>query len=206
MTLVETLCQEFKLAPWQVEAVISLLDEGNTLPFIARYRKEAHGSLDDTVLRELSERLASLRNLQARREEISSSLKKLEKWTEELQAALDNATTMGQLEDIYRPYKPKRRTRAMIAKEKGLEPLADTLLLQLTKAQTPEELTEGFLNPEQGVNTPEDALQGAMDILAERISDGAGVRAKLKSLYHQTCLVETKAAGEQDSVYRMYYD
>ena len=206
MTLVETLCQEFKLAPWQVEAVISLLDEGNTLPFIARYRKEAHGSLDDTVLRELSERLASLRNLQARREEISSSLKKLEKWTEELQAALDNATTMGQLEDIYRPYKPKRRTRAMIAKEKGLEPLADTLLLQLTKAQTPEELAEGFLNPEQGVNTPEDALQGAMDILAERISDDAGVRAKLKSLYHQTCLVETKAAGEQDSVYRMYYD
>ena len=206
MTLVETLCQEFKLAPWQVEAVISLLDEGNTLPFIARYRKEAHGSLDDTVLRELGERLASLRNLQARREEISSSLKKLEKWTEELQAALDNATTMGQLEDIYRPYKPKRRTRAMIAKEKGLEPLADTLLLQLTKAQTPEELTEGFLNPEQGVNTPEDALQGAMDILAERISDDAGVRAKLKSLYHQTCLVETKAAGEQDSVYRMYYD
>ena len=101
MTLVETLCQEFKLAPWQVEAVISLLDEGNTLPFIARYRKEAHGSLDDTVLRELSERLASLRNLQARREEISSSLKKLEKWTEELQAALDNATAMGQLEDIY---------------------------------------------------------------------------------------------------------
>ena len=113
---------------------------------------------------------------------------------------------MGQLEDIYRPYKPKRRTRAMIAKEKGLEPLADTLLLQLTKAQTPEELTQGFLNPEQGVNTPEDALQGAMDILAERISDDAGVAPSSKALYHQTCLVETKAAGEQDSVYRMYYD
>lgn len=206
MTLVETLCQEFKLAPWQVEAVISLLDEGNTLPFIARYRKEAHGSLDDTTLRDLNDRLTQLRNLQTRRNEIASSLKKQEKWTEELQAALDNAATMGQLEDIYRPYKPKRRTRAMIAREKGLEPLADTLLLQLTKAKTPEELCEGFLDAEKGVNTPEEALQGAMDILAERISDDAGVRAKLKSLYHQTCQVQTKASGEEDSVYRMYYD
>ncbi len=206
MTLVETLCQEFKLAPWQVEAVISLLDEGNTLPFIARYRKEAHGSLDDTTLRDLNDRLTQMRNLQARRDEIASSLKKQEKWTEELQTALDNAATMGQLEDIYRPYKPKRRTRAMIAREKGLEPLADTLLLQLTKAKTPEELCEGFLDAEKGVNTPEEALQGAMDILAERISDDAGVRAKLKSLYHQTCQVQTKASGEEDSVYRMYYD
>ena len=206
MTLVEALCQEFKLAPWQVEAVISLLDEGNTLPFIARYRKEAHGSLDDTTLRDLNDRLTQLRNLQTRRDEIASSLKKQEKWTEELQAALDNAATMGQLEDIYRPYKPKRRTRAMIAREKGLEPLADTLLLQLTKAKTLEELCEGFLDAEKGVNTPEEALQGAMDILAERISDDAGVRAKLKSLYHQTCQVQTKASGEEDSVYRMYYD
>lgn len=206
MTLVEALCQEFKLAPWQVEAVISLLDEGNTLPFIARYRKEAHGSLDDTTLRDLNDRLTQLRNLQTRRDEIASSLKKQEKWTEELQTALDNAATMGQLEDIYRPYKPKRRTRAMIAREKGLEPLADTLLLQLTKAKTPEELCEGFLDAEKGVNTPEEALQGAMDILAERISDDAGVRAKLKSLYHQTCQVQTKASGEEDSVYRMYYD
>ena len=206
MTLVEALCQEFKLAPWQVEAVISLLDEGNTLPFIARYRKEAHGSLDDTTLRDLNDRLTQLRNLQTRRDEIASSLKKQEKWTEELQTALDNAATMGQLEDIYRPYKPKRRTRAMIAREKGLEPLADTLLLQLTKAQTPEELCEGFLDAEKGVNTPEEALQGAMDILAERISDDASVRAKLKSLYHQTCQVQTKASGEEDSVYRMYYD
>lgn len=206
MTLVEVLCQEFKLAPWQVEAVISLLDEGNTLPFIARYRKEAHGSLDDTTLRDLNDRLTQLRNLQTRRDEIASSLKKQEKWTEELQTALDNAATMGQLEDIYRPYKPKRRTRAMIAREKGLEPLADTLLLQLTKAKTPEVLCEGFLDAEKGVNTPEEALQGAMDILAERISDDAGVRAKLKSLYHQTCQVQTKASGEEDSVYRMYYD
>ncbi len=206
MTLVEVLCQEFKLAPWQVEAVISLLDEGNILPFIARYRKEAHGSLDDTTLRDLNDRLTQLRNLQTRRDEIASSLKKQEKWTEELQAALDNAATMGQLEDIYRPYKPKRRTRAMIAREKGLEPLADTLLLQLTKAKTSEELCEDFLDAEKGVNTPEEALQGAMDILAERISDDASVRAKLKSLYHQTCQVQTKASGEEDSVYRMYYD
>ena len=206
MTLTETLCQEFHLAPWQVDAVIALLDEGNTLPFIARYRKEAHGSLDDTVLRELSERLTALRNLQARREEISASLHKLEKWTEELQCALDAATTMGQLEDIYRPYRPKRRTRAMIARERGLEPLADTLLLQLTRAQTPAELADGFVDAEKGVPTPEDALQGAMDILAERISDDAGVRDKLKRLYHQTCQVQTRAAGEEDSVYRMYYE
>lgn len=206
MTLTETLCREFNLAPWQVDAVIALLDEGNTLPFIARYRKEAHGSLDDTVLRELSERLTALRNLQARREEISASLHKLDKWTGELQSALDAASTMGQLEDIYRPYRPKRRTRAMIARERGLEPLADTLLLQLTRAHTPAELADGFVDAEKGVPTPEDALQGAMDILAERISDDAGVRDKLKRLYHQTCQVQTRAAGDEDSVYRMYYE
>ena len=206
MTIIETLCAEFKIAPWQAEAVIRLLDEGCTLPFIARYRKEQHGSLDDQKLREISERLTSLRAIEARRGEISESLKKLGVWTEELQAALDKAATMGQLDDIYRPYRPKRRTRAMIAKEKGLEPLADVLLLQLSKAKTAEELAEGFVDAEKGVKDAEDALQGAMDIIAERISDDPQVRTKLKQLYHRECMVKTKQSGEEDSVYRMYYD
>lgn len=206
MTIIETLCAEFQIAPWQAEAVIRLLDEGCTLPFIARYRKEQHGSLDDQKLREISERLTSLRALEARRGEISESLKKLNVWTEELQAALDKAGAMSQLEDIYRPYRPKRRTRAMIAREKGLEPLADTLLLQLSKVKTPDELADGFINPEKGVNTAEEALQGAMDILVERISDDPNVRTKLKQLYHRDCQVKTKQSGDEDSVYRMYYD
>jgi len=206
MTIIETLCAEFKIAPWQAEAVIRLLDEGCTLPFIARYRKEQHGSLDDQQLREISERLTSLRAIETRRGEISESLKKLGVWTEELQAAIDQAATMGQLEDIYRPYRPKRRTRAMIAREKGLEPLADMLLLQLSKAKTPEELAEGYIDAEKGVNTAEEALQGAMDILAERISDDPQVRTRLKQLYHRECMVKTRQNGEEDSVYRMYYD
>ncbi len=206
MTIIETLCAEFSIAPWQAEAVIRLLDEGCTLPFIARYRKEQHGSLDDQKLREISERLTSLRAIETRRGEISESLKKLGVWTEELQAALDKAATMGQLDDIYRPYRPKRRTRAMIAKEKGLEPLADVLLLQLSKAKTPEELAEGFIDAEKGVKDAEEALQGAMDIIAERISDDPQVRTKLKQLYHRDCMVKTKQSGDEDSVYRMYYD
>ena len=159
MTIVETLCAEFHIAPWQAEAVIRLLDEGCTLPFIARYRKEQHGELDDQKLRDIADRLTALRNLESRRNEIAESLKKLEVWTEELQAALDQAATMGQLEDIYRPYRPKRRTRAMIAREKGLAPLADMLLLQLSKASTAEELAAGYVDPEKGVATAEDALQ-----------------------------------------------
>ena len=206
MTIIETLCAEFSIAPWQAEAVIRLLDEGCTLPFIARYRKEQHGSLDDQKLREISERLTSLRAIETRRGEISESLKKLGVWTEELQAALDKAATMGQLDDIYRPYRPKRRTRAMIAKEKGLEPLADVLLLQLSKAKTPEELAEGFVDAEKGVKDAEEALQGAMDIIAERISDDPQVRTKLKQLYHRDCMVKTRQSGDEDSVYRMYYD
>ncbi len=206
MTIIETLCAEFHIAPWQTEAVIRLLDEGCTLPFIARYRKEQHGSLDDQKLREISERLTSLRALEARRGEIGESLKKLNVWTEELQIALDKAGTMSQLEDIYRPYRPKRRTRAMIAREKGLEPLADTLLLQLSRAKSPEELAQGFIDPEKGVSSAEEALQGAMDILAERISDDPNVRTKLKQLYHRDCQVKTRQNGDEDSVYRMYYD
>ncbi len=206
MTIVETLCREFAIQPWQAEAVISLLDEGATVPFIARYRKEKHGELDDQKLRDIAERLTALRNLEARRNEIADSLRKLDKWTEELQADLDRAATLAQLEDVYRPYRPKRRTRAMIAKERGLEPLADQLLLQLSRAKTPEELARGFIDPEKGVEDAEAALQGAMDIIAEKVSDDAAVRTKLKNLYARECQVATKADKEEDSVYRMYYD
>ncbi|MGN0745047.1 MAG: Tex family protein [Aristaeellaceae bacterium] len=206
MTIVETLCAEFHIAPWQAEAVIRLLDEGCTLPFIARYRKEQHGELDDQQLRDIADRLTALRNLESRRNEIAESLRKLEVWTEDLQAALDQATTMGQLEDIYRPYRPKRRTRAMIAREKGLTPLADMLLLQLSKAKTAEELAAGYVDPEKGVATAEDALQGAMDIIAEKISDDPNLRTRLKALCRRDGVMATRPAGEEDSVYRMYYD
>ena len=206
MTITQTLCQEFQTAPWQIDAVIRLLDEGCTLPFIARYRKEQHGSLDDQKLREISERLTALRALEARRQEISESLQKLDVWTEKLQSDLDAATTLAQLEDIYRPYRPKRRTRASIAKEKGLEPLANALMLQQRNMMAPETIALRYVNAEKGVETAEDALQGAMDIIAEVVSDDAAVRTKLKTYYHQTAMVATVAAKDEDSTYRMYYD
>ena len=207
MTIVETLCKEFNVAPWQVEAVIALLDEGATLPFIARYRKEQHGSLDDQQLRDISDRLTSLRNLEQRRNEISESLKKLEVWTEELQAAIDDAATMAQLEDIYRPYRPKRRTRASIAKERGLEPLSQALLEQ-ESALDPLAAAEGYIDEEKGVASAEEALQGAMDIIAEQVSDDAAVRARLKTYYHRDGVVATKLAKEdiEDTTYTMYHD
>lgn len=206
MTIPQILCQEFQIAPWQAEAVIRLLDEGCTLPFIARYRKEQHGSLDDQKLREISERLTALRTLEARRAEISESLQKLDVWTEKLQSDLDGATTLAQLEDIYRPYRPKRRTRASIAKERGLEPLANALLLQQRNMMAPETIALRYVDAEKGVETAEEALQGAMDIIAEVVSDDPAVRTKLKTYYHQTAMVATSAAKEEDSTYRMYYD
>ena len=209
MTIIETLCKEFSVQPWQVEAVIALLDEGATLPFIARYRKEQHGSLDDQQLRDISDRLNALRNIEQRRNEISESLKKLEVWTEELQEALDNAATLAQLEDVYRPYRPKRRTRASIAKERGLEPLANVLMMQPPRMAAPEEMAAKYVDEEKGVPTAEDALQGAMDIIAETVSDDAGVRARLKAYYHRECQVATCAAEDEpdeNSTYRMYYD
>ncbi len=209
MTIVEILCKEFAVQPWQVEAVIALLDEGATLPFIARYRKEQHGSLNDQQLRDMSDRLSALRNIEARRTEISESLKKLEVWSDELQAALDRCETLSQLEDVYRPYRPKRRTRASIARERGLEPLANVLLMQPPRMTAPQEMAAKYIDAEKGVSSAEDALQGAMDIIAEMVSDDAGVRAKLKSYYHRDCAVVTQAAGEnpdENSTYRMYFD
>ena len=206
MNFAQILAQEFGVQPWQAEAVIRLLEEGCTVPFIARYRKEQQGELDDTKLRDMTDRLEALRKLDARRQEISDTLRKLEVWTEELQADLDRAATLGQLEDIYRPYRPKRRTRASIAREKGLEPLAELMLLQLSRARTPEELAAPYIDAEKGVQTAEDAIQGAMDIIAERVSDDPAVRTKLKALYHAGGELKTSAAKEEDSVYRMYYD
>ncbi len=200
------LAKELGIQVWQVEAVVALLDEGATIPFIARYRKEKHGELDDTKLRDLAEGLTRLRNLEQRRQEIADSLRKLDKWTEELQTQLDAAETLSALEDIYRPYRPKRRTRATVAKEKGLEPLADALLLQLPKMKAPDVLARDYLNEEKGVHTVEEALQGAMDIIAERVSDDAAVRDRLKRLYRVNCEIHTLPAQDGDSVYSMYYD
>ena len=207
MTLVETLCQEFKLAPWQVEAVISLLDEGNTLPFIARYRKEAHGTLDDQVIRELSERLDYLRNLQKRKEEVGEAIAAQEAMTGELQAALDAAATLAEVEDIYRPYRPKRMTRATKAKERGLEPLAQRIYAQEKDSPYPIDMAAEFVNPEKEVETPEDALSGALDIIAEEISDDAGIRRRLRVIaLSQGVVVSRAAKPDEDSVYSQYYD
>ncbi len=206
MTFAQTLSTEFHVQPWQAEAVIRLLDEGNTVPFIARYRKEQHGELNDQVLRDISLRLEQLRALQKRRDEILSSMEKQGVLTEELQKAVGEAATVGALEDIYRPYKPKRRTRATIARERGLEPLANILLMQNVRSGKAEDLAAPYISEEKGVPDAEAALAGAMDILAEDFSNDAGIRTKLKELYHRTCLVRVKAANEEDSVYRMYYD
>ena len=206
MNIVQTLSQEFGIQNWQTEAVIRLLDEGNTLPFIARYRKEQHGELDDQKLRQISERLTALRNLEKRKEEILDSLTKLEVLTDDLKAQIEAAATLSRLEDLYRPYRPKRRTRASIAREKGLEPLAGEILLQMTKSRDLNELTEKYIDPEKDVNSPEEAVQGAMDIIAETISDSAEVREKLRNLYRRECQITTKATDEEPSVYDMYAD
>ena len=204
-TLSALLAEEFQEKRGFVENVIKLLDEGNTVPFIARYRKELHGSMDDQRIREISERLAYLRNLDKRREEIRSAIEGQGKLTEELSADIDAAATLAALEDIYRPFRQKRRTRASAAKEKGLEPLADELYAQARNGDI-RALAERFVDPEKGVETAEDALAGAADIIAERISDDAAVRARLRALYDRQARLVSKAATEEDSVYRLYYD
>ena len=206
MNMTEQLSRELQLQPWQCDAVIRLLDEGNTVPFIARYRKEQHGAIDDQKLRELSERLTQLRALEQRRTEIAESLRKLDKWTEALQADIDSAATLARLEDIYRPFRPKRRTRAMMARERGLEPLAQLLLLQLSRAKTTEELALPYVNPDKGVPDAEAAIAGAMDIIAEQVSEDPAVRTRLKNCYHNMATVHTEKAKDEDSVYAMYYD
>ena len=207
MDIQQALAKEFPaLAPWQIENVEKLLDEGNTIPFIARYRKEQHGGLDDQVLRELAERIQYLRGFEARREEIREALSKQGALTEELAAALEGCTILAELEDVYRPYKPKRRTRAMIAREKGLASLAERLWAQRMEDPAPLELAAAYVDEALGVATPAEALAGAGDILAETYSDDAQIRARLRQLVAKEGRIHTKAAKEEDSVYRMYYD
>ena len=206
MDITALLCQEFHLKKQQCENVLKLIDDGNTIPFIARYRKEMTDSLDDQVLREIFERLQYLRGLDKRRTEIENALQEQGNLTEELSAKLSAASTLAELEDLYRPFRPKRRTRATIAKEKGLEPLALQLLMQNEKKKTAEEIAEAFVNPERGVETAEDALQGARDILAEQFSDDADARKKLRELAFRTGVLESQKAKDEDSVYSMYYD
>ncbi|MCI6972214.1 MAG: RNA-binding transcriptional accessory protein [Eubacterium sp.] len=205
MDISKILCKELGLEEWQVNAVISLSDEGCTIPFIARYRKEAHGSLDDQKIHTLIERLEYLRSLDARREEIDRAITEQGKMTDEIKAALAAAETLAALEDIYRPFKPKRRTRATVAKEKGLEPLAEKILAQ--GKDDPLSLAAEFINPELGVETADDALAGAKDIIAEVASDDPEIRKRLRNLYNLGGTVTVKAVDpEKDSVYTMYYD
>ena len=206
MTIIEQLARELNLPAEHIENVVRLLDEGNTIPFIARYRKELHGSMDDTALRTLEERLAYLRNLTERKESVKASIAEQEKLTDELAAAIDAAQTLAEVEDLYRPYKPKRRTRATVAKEKGLEPLAALLFAQERDCPRPEEAAADYLSAEKGVETVADALQGANDIVAEWISDDAAIRRSLRELLEKRGTLRSLAATEEDSVYRLYYD
>ena len=206
MTIIEQLARELNRPAEHIENVVRLLDEGNTIPFIARYRKELHGSMDDTALRTLEERLAYLRNLTERKESVKASIAEQEKLTDELAAAIDAAQTLAEVEDLYRPYKPKRRTRATVAKEKGLEPLAALLFAQEGDCLRPEEAAADYLSAEKGVETVADALQGANDIVAEWISDDAAIRRSLRELLEKRGTLRSLAATEEDSVYRLYYD
>lgn len=200
------LCKEFSLSEVYAKNIIELIDGGATIPFIARYRKEATGGQDDQVLRSFYDRLNYLRNLQKRRQEIEKSIEEQGKLTEELSAAITAAITLAELEDIYRPYKQKRRTRATVAIEKGLEPLAVLLFGDEKLSQSPEELAAQFIDEEKGVATAQEALQGALDIIAEWISDDAELRKILRNLFHTTGAIVTKGDAEQQSVYEMYYD
>ncbi len=190
----------------QIENVIKLIDEGNTIPFIARYRKELHGAMDDTALRTLEERLHYLRGLFERKETVKASIAEQGKLTDALAAAIDAAETLAVVEDIYRPYRPKRRTRATMAKEKGLEPLARALFEQRMDSPAPEEMAKDYVNPEKGVNSIEEALAGASDIIAEDISDNAAIRAMLRELFSASASLHSEATGDDDSVYRLYYN
>ncbi len=202
----KVLSQQFNIKQEYAENIISLLDDGNTIPFIARYRKEMHGSMDDQLIREFSEKLEYLRNLDKRREEIKTLIAAQDKLSEEIIQSLDNASTLSELEDIYRPYKPKRKTRASVAKEKGLEPLAVAILKQ-EKSFNPNEAAKSFVDEEKGVDSVEAAIQGAMDIIAEQISDSAEIRKRIRNLAKVNGVIGSTAADkDKESVYTIYYD
>ncbi len=206
MNFAQALANEFQIKPEYSENILKLIDDGNTIPFIARYRKEMHGSMDDQKLREISERYEYLQNLDKRRTEVRTSIENLGKLTDELVTALDNAATLTEIEDIYRPYKPKRKTRASVAREKGLEPLAAAIFAQDTR-EYPIDMAGAYLNPEKEVNTPEEALQGALDIIAEDISDNAEIRKRLRTVAFEHGNIVSKAADpEAESVYENYYE
>ena len=202
----EILAEELGQKLEYVQNVVNLMDEGNTIPFIARYRKEMHGAMDDTTLRNLETRLTYLRNLQERRDEVKKSIENQGKLTQELSDAIDSAATMAEVEDLYRPYKQKRRTRGSIAREKGLAPLAEAIFAQ--DGQDPAVLAEGYIDPEKGVNSVEEALQGANDIIAEELSDDADIRKSLRELVMRRGMLTCTAAedAEADGVYKLYYD
>lgn len=206
MDIILKISEELGIRKNQTEAAVKLIDEGNTIPFIARYRKEVTGSLNDEVLRNLYERLTYLRNLEERKETVLGSIEEQGKLTEELQKQILAAETMVAVEDLYRPYKPKRRTRATIAKEKGLEPLANVIALQMIHTPLEAE-AEKYVNPEKEVHSAEEAVAGAKDILAEAVSDEADYRTKIRDLtVKKGHVTSTARHPEAESVYEMYYD
>lgn len=205
MDIIKVLSEELKVQKWQVEAAVKLIDEGNTIPFISRYRKEATGALNDEILRNLHERLVYLRGLEERKETVLASIEEQGKLTEELKAKILAAQTMVAVEDLYRPYKPKRKTRASVAKEKGLEPLANIIYLQMTKKPLEEE-AKAYVDEEKGVPGVKEAIDGAKDILAEAVSDEAEYRTKIRKLTENDGIVISEAKDEEtQSVYEMYY-
>ncbi|MBE6604523.1 MAG: RNA-binding transcriptional accessory protein [Ruminococcaceae bacterium] len=207
LSIFETLAKELSLTVPQVEKTVALMDEGNTIPFISRYRKEVTGSLDDTQLRKLEERLKYLRNIEARRAEVKNLIAAQEKLTPEIERAIDNAVTITEIDDIYRPFRPKRKTRASVAREKGLEPLAEALMAQAPDyTPTLDELAASLVDPEKGVNTSEEAFAGAMDIIAEDISDNAEYRKGIRTLTVAHGVIETKKQKDEPSVYEQYYE
>ena len=207
MDIIKLLAEEFKLREEQVRATVELIDEGNTIPFISRYRKEVTGSLDDTVLRDLFDRLTTLRNLEKRKEEVKALIAAQEKLTDEISAAIDVAKTVTEVDDIYRPFRPHRKTRASVAREKGLEPLAELLMKQEAEyIPSLEEQAEAYINEEKGVKSAEEALAGAKDIIAENVSDNAEFRKMIRSLTFEYGLLVSKGTTEEDTVYALYYD
>ena len=200
MDINKKLAEEFKLRQEQVDNTVALIDDGKTIPFIARYRKELTGSLDDQLLRELNDRLSYLRNLENRKNEVSSSIEEQGKLTEEISAALEKAVTLVEVEDIYRPFKPKRKTRASVARDKGLEPLAEFIIEQNIDSD-PESEAEKYINSEKEIETADAALQGAMDIIAEDISDNAELRKKIRALYEKAAKIESRATDEEQKQY-----
>lgn len=206
MDILKTLCSEFSVSEQHIKNIVELIDAGNTIPFIARYRKEMTGSCDDQKLRDINDRLTYLRNLEKRKEEVLSSIEEQGKLTDEITSSVAVATTLAEVEDIYRPFKQKRKTRAGVAKEKGLQPLADELFSFTLKGVDLNDIAKDYVNPEKGVESTEDALKGASDIIAEYVSDSPDGRKVLKDLIAKRGIIKSVAKTEDDSVYAMYYD